>query len=229
MESNDLLNPKSTLNVSALIEIQFGFETNLLDFGRIRKGESATKTAVLIMKDQSKESLLELNSPSSHVAVKTIKPTKSNKGRVDVEVTVKPEAQLGKLNEMISARLTDSSHPASSLNVSGTIVGNVEVTPETIRFMVDTSRTAANQTERIVRVVSAQDVPRLRLLSVEDPQNLVAIEVDTVVSGKQYVIRARPNENALILEHNYSGEIKIMTDDTEQPEMRVGYYIILSK
>lgn len=229
MESNDLVNPKSTLNVSVLIEIQFGFETSFLNFGRIRKGESTTKTAVVILKDQSKESLLELNAPSSYIAVKTIKSTNSDKGRIDVEVTVRPEAPPGKLKETITARLTDSSHPAASLNISGTVVGNVEVTPETIRFMVDTSRTAANQTEQSVRVVSAQGAPRLRLLSVGDTKNLVAIEVDTIVTGEQYVIRARPNENALKLGHDASGEIKIMTNDTEQPEMRIDYDIILSK
>lgn len=215
--------------MSALIEIQFGFETNFLDFGRIRKGESATKTAVLIIKDQSKEGLLELSSPSSHIAFKTAKSTNNDKDRIDVEVTVKPEAPPGRLMESITARLTDSSLPTSSMNISGTIVGNVEVTPETIQLIVDVSRAAANQTEQIVRVVSTQDEPGLRLLSVRDPRNLVAIEVDTVVTGKEYAIRARPNESALKLGNDASGEIKIMTNDTEQPEMRIGYYIILSK
>ncbi len=229
VESNDPAMPKATLHISALIEIEFGFEAHSLNMGRIRKGESTSKTAVLLIKDHSRRSLVELGTQSSHVVAKTLGPSSSGEGRIDVEVIVSRETPPGRLNETITARLSDDSYPAASLRITGTVLGNVEVTPESVRFIVDTSRSVADQAEQRVKVASTQNEARLQLLSVEDSKNLLAIEIDTVVADEHYVIRAKPNENALELERSASGEVKILTDDVEQPEMRFRYSIIFPR
>ena len=229
VESNDPAKPKATLHVSALIEVEFGFEAHSLDMGRIHKGESSTKTAVLLFKDSSKRDLLELSSSKDHIVTRSTGSSSDNESRIDVEVTVGPDTPPGRLNETITAKLSDGSYPAASLRIAGIVVGNVEVSPETMRFTVDTSRTAANQSEQRVRVVSTQDGALLRLLSVEDTKKLLVIEVDTTVPGDQYVISARPSDDALVLKRNTSGEIKIQTDDPDQPDMRIRYSIVFPR
>lgn len=226
VESNDPVNPKTTLNISVLIEVDFDFETSDLNMGRIRKGKPATKTAVLLIKEPSKRNLLEFSSTSPRIAARIVETSGGDEGRIDVEVTVAPEIAPGKLNAMIIAKLSDGSYPAAKLQINGTVTGNVEITPETVRFTADTSRTASDQAEQEVQVISTQDESKMQLLGVEDSRNFLAIEIDTVAAGKQYVIRTRPNENALKLGRNASGEIKIQTDDAEQPEITVRYSII---
>jgi len=226
VESNDPVNPKATLHVSASIEIEFGFETTNLNFGHIRKGESTIKTAVLILKDQSKKGLLELNSQSPHVAVKTVKSTNNDGGQIGVEVTVKPEAPPGELSETITAKLSDGSHQASALRINGTIVGNVEVTPEFVRFTIDTSQTSTNQATQEVKISSTQSGAALQVLGVEDTSDYLTFEIDTVAAGEQYVVRAKPNAKALRMGRNVSGQVKVLTSDTEQPKVTFRYNII---
>lgn len=130
VESNDPVNPKTRVYVTALIEIQFGFEGYTLDFGRLRKGETATKTALLILKDQSKRNLLNISSPSPYITVETSNSSDADKSRIEVQIAVNSEAPAGRLNETITARLSDNSHAASSLNLRGSIIGDIEITPE---------------------------------------------------------------------------------------------------
>ncbi len=200
-----------------------------MNFGRIRKSETATKTAVLILKDQSKQNLVNISSQSPYITVETTNSTEPDKSWIEVHVTVNPEAPAGQLNETVTAKLTDNSQPASNLSIRGTIVGNIEVTPETIRLTADTSRSAADQAEQVVRVVSTQSDVRFRLLSVSNPGDQLSLEVDTVVAGEQYVLRAKPNEKALGMGRNLVGEVKVLTSDAEQPEVTFRYNIIFPR
>ncbi len=229
VESNDPANPKATLHILALIEVEFDFEVYNLNMGRIRKGEPTSKTAVLQIKDPSKRNLLELSSRSSHIVARRVESSGGDEGRIDVEVTVRPETPPGRFNETVIAKLSDGSYPAANLRISGTIVGNVEVTPETVRFRVDTSRTAEDQAEQKVKVVSTKNGARLRLLSVEDPNDRLVFEIDTLVADKQFEIKMRLRKIVMGQERIISGNVKIMTDDPDQPEVRVPYSIIFPR
>lgn len=229
VESNDPTNPKATLHISLVIEVEFDFETPALSFGRVRKGESVSKTAVLLIKNLSKRNLLTLNSQSSHIAARIVESSGGDEGHVNVEITVKPGMPPGPLNETVFAELSDGSYPAAKLQIAGTVIGNVEANPETVHFTVDTSRTAADQTEQKVQVSGAQNGSAFRLLDVKDFKNLLAIDIDTLAAGERYVVRAKPNANALKLENNASGEIRILTDDSEQPSVLVRYSITIAR
>lgn len=229
VESNDPANPMTRLYVSALIEIQFGFESYSLDFGRIRKGEPATKMAVLVLKDLSKSELLQLESKSPHMSVRTVGSASSDDGRLEVEVTLNPNAPVGRFTESVTASLADNSHPASTLRISGTVDGNVELTPKTVRFTIDTTKAAADQPVQQIRVASTQDDANLQILEVEDNDGRLTFEVAAVTDGRQYVVRAKPNEKAMDATRNVSGEIKISTNDTDQPMLTCRYAILIPR
>jgi len=215
--------------VSALIEAQFGFELHSLNFGRIEKGQTATQTAVLILKDQSKRNLLEIGSQSPYIALETTNSADPDQGRIEVQISVNSEAPAGRLNETIVARLSDNSHPASNLSIRGSIVGKVEIIPEAIGLTADTSQSAADQGEQSVRVVSTRSDFRFELKSVNDPNGYLSLEVDTIVQGQQYIIKAKPSENALRRGRNLAGEVKVLTSDAEQPEVTFRYNIIFAR
>lgn len=229
MESNDPVNPKATLHVSAVIEVLFGFESSILDVGRLRMGETATETAFLILKDQDKRNLLAFNSSSPYVTVETVNPAEPDKNRIEVQIMVSPEAAAGRLNETITAKLTDNSRPASKLSIRGSIVGNIEIAPETMQLTADTSQSAVNQIERSVRVVSTRSDFEFKLKSVSDPNGYLSLAVDTVTAGERYIIRAGPNKKALGMGHNLAGEVKVVTSDVEQPELTFRYNIIFPR
>lgn len=229
VESNDPIRPRTTLSISAFVEVEFGFETNTINIGRVRKGESISKTAVLLLKDVSKRDLVEVSTNSPHIDARILESNGRDEGRIEVEVSVRAKMSPGRLNDMITARLTDESQPAATMRVVGTIIGNVEVTPEAVHFTIDTSQVVMDQEFRDVKVISTEDDASFKLLGVEDTRNLLTIEVDTLTPGKQYLIRTWPNENAAQLRRVVSGLVKIKTDDTEQPELSFSYRIILRR
>nr|NIQ08830.1 hypothetical protein [Gammaproteobacteria bacterium]NIQ75522.1 hypothetical protein [Gammaproteobacteria bacterium]NIS15055.1 hypothetical protein [candidate division Zixibacteria bacterium]NIU55483.1 hypothetical protein [Phycisphaerae bacterium]NIW91938.1 hypothetical protein [Phycisphaerae bacterium] len=80
-----------------------------------------------------------------------------------------------------------------------------------------------------VRVVTTRDAASFNLLGVHDSRNLLTFEVDTLVPNKQYLLKAKPNENALQLKRVTSGLVKVEIDDAEQPELNLSYRIILRR
>ncbi len=229
MESNDPVRPKVILSVSAQIDIQFGFETQILDFGRLLKGETATKTAIVTLKDHTKRNLLEVTSKSPYIGAEIIESTTTDADRIDIEVTVKEGAPPGKFNESITVRLSDNSYRRSSLALKGVIIGNIEATPESIRLTADTSRSVENQIEQSIRVVPTNNDFTFDIFGVSDPRDQVSLEVDTIALGEHYTIRVRPNEKALEMGRNLAGEVKVLTSDSEQPEFIIRYSIIFPK
>ncbi len=217
------------LYVTALIEVQFGFEKNSINFGRINKGDKETRTTVLLLKSSSKVNLLKFSSVKPYITARAVEPYNSDQGKINVEITLSADAPPGRLNEKLTAVLSDSSYPAANLRIIGTIVGNIELTPETVSLYIDTSLAAKDQAEQKVRITGTKKKAKLQLLSVKDPKSLMEINVDTLESNKQYEIIIKPNENALLKKRNTVGEIKILTNDKEQPEMTFRYNIIFPR
>lgn len=213
----------------ALVAIQFGFEEYHLNFDRIQMGESTTDTAILVVRDPSKRGLIELSTKAPYVVASAIGAANRDDGRIEVEVKVTPETPPGKLNETITAALSDGSHSNSSLRIRGTVIGNIEVTPETVRFSIDESRSAVSPATQTIQLTSTSRAGDLRLLGVADTDGRLILEVDTVVAGQQYVVRAAPGKEALTLDRNVSGDVKILTNDAYQPEMTCRYYIVVPR
>ncbi|MBD3219243.1 MAG: DUF1573 domain-containing protein [candidate division Zixibacteria bacterium] len=227
VESNDPVSPKESLTISAYVEAEFGFETNSLNMGRIRKGESVSRTATLLLKDTSKRNLLEIGSKSSHIDVQIVDGDSENDGRIEVEVTVNADDFFGRLDERVTANLTDGSHPESILRIIANIIGNVEVNPRSIHFIIDTALAEPDVPIREIKVFSNSENAEFKLLSVMDTNDLLTINADTLIADKQYRILTRPNQKAMNLNRITSGFVKIKTDDPEQPEISFSYRIIL--
>jgi hypothetical protein len=195
--------------------------------GRIRKGESVSRTTTLLLKDTSKRDLLEIGSESSQIDVQIVDSNNENDGRIEVEVTVHARDSFGRLDERVSAKLTNGSHPESILRIIANVIGNVEVDPRSIHFIIDTAQAEPDVPIREVKVFSNSENAKFRLLSVEDTKNLLTVNADTLIADRQYRILARPNPKGMQLKRITSGIVKIKTDDPEQPEVSFSYRIVL--
>jgi hypothetical protein len=209
------------------VKPEFGFETNSLNFGRIPKGESATRTAVLLLKDPTWYDQVEIETETEFIDAKILEANSTDKTRMEIEVTSKPGIPAGRLDDRVTARLRDDSQTPTTLRVIATIVGNVEVQPRSIHFIIDTSQAEPDIPIREVKVVGTNEDVRFNLLSVEDLNDLLTLNTDTLIAGKQYRILAKPNENSENLNRIQSGIVKIKTDDPEQPELEFSYRIII--
>jgi hypothetical protein len=232
VESNDSRNPKVSLHVSALIEVEFGFQENSLNVGKLRKGQPFSRTATLLAKDQSLIKDIQFTSSSPYV---TANPANTpagggaEKGRLTVEVTVGAEMPVGRINATITARTRNQPPAQASLQIMGAVIGNVDVTPESIHFYIDTSKNDSGPVKQVIKVVSTVDAARLRLIEIKDADQRLAFRVDTVLAGKEYEITVTPLPAALNAGQDVAGVVTIITDDKEQPVTSVTYGLIFAR
>jgi len=209
--------------------VEFGFDVHFLDIGTIRNGQAESRTVALMLKDMSKRQLLEISSQSPHVTARVVGTPAGSEDRLEVEVSVSPETPPGRIDEIVTARVTDGSYPSASLIVSGKVIGNVEVVPETVRFALDTSQSGTDQSSKVIKVISTQEGTSLRLLGVRDLHHLLVFKLETLVADKQYAITMKPRKNVAAQGRDISGVVIILTDDPIQPELRVPYGIVFPR
>lgn len=228
VKSNDPRRPSTTLEVSAFIEIQFGFDRLTLDMGRLRWGQPARKSATLSIKNTARVGLVQLTTSSSSLTAKG-EPSVRDSGQVRVEIAVAADVPLGEFNETVTATLTDGSMPEATLRVFGTVVGNVDVVPTRARFSVDTSVASTGQLTQKVRVSCTLDDGKLRLLGARDPDDRLLFRVDTIKVDRIFEISMTLRPDVVKSARSSSGTAKILTDDAEQPEVAVRYTVILTR
>ncbi|GEM_PF-3231364 len=217
------------MNITAYVDMEFGFEQSYLDMGKIRRHQSTGKTVFLVLKNAQKRSLLNVTTDSPSIAF-TISPTPSETGeKLQIDVAVAPDAPPGPIEAVITASVADSSYQPSILRVRGNVIGNLEVTPDIIRFLLVKSLPPTKQDVQEIRVFSTLDGTDLKITGLKDRDDRLSFKIDTVAAGQQYILRARPNANALELTRNVAGEVIINTNDEYQPEIRIRYSMIVQK
>jgi hypothetical protein len=228
VESNDPRNPRASLNISTVVEIVFGFEQYSLDFGKLRKGQPISITTTLLVKDPSIRKTVTLTSSSpqiSAVLVETPAGSGSDQSKLTVEVTGSNEMPAGKINAILIASAGDESVPDATLQIQGTVIGNLDVSPDIVQFHVDTSKSDAEVKEQVLKVVSVGDEVQLQLLGVDDANQSLKVHIDTLLAGKQYEISLKPKQAVLRARKNVVGTLTVTTDDKEQPVMSVTYFV----
>jgi len=225
VESYDPRNPRASLNVSALVEVVFGFDEYALNMGKIRKGQSVSRTTILLTKDPSIIKTIKFTSTSPYITANLSNTLGAEKGRVNVEVTATSEMPVGRIDATITARTGDRSALETTLPIRGGVVGNVEISPEFLQFHIDSSKSNSKSAKQIIKVISVVDEARLHLLGINDADQRLAFHVDTLLAEKQYEISVTPKPMALGARQHVSGAIVITTDDKEQPVTTVTYSI----
>jgi len=228
VESSDPRNPRASLQISALIEVVFGFEQSVLDFGRIRKGQPVSISTTLLAKDPSITKTITFTSSSPHITANLAKApagSGSEKGRLTIEVNGSPEMPSGKLNATLTARAGAGSVADATIQIQGTVIGNVDITPDRVQFHIDTSKADAKPVKQVIKVVSTEDGAQIHILDIKDVDQRLKFHVDTLLADKQYEISLTPQPAVMKARQNVSGAFTITTDDKEQPVTPVTYWI----
>lgn len=225
--SNDPNTPTAKVKVRALIEVEFDFESRSLDFGRVKLDEPVSKSTKLVIKDPTKASLTELSSSNPLVEVKQLASEVSESGetKVEIEITLLPGYPLGRMRETITAHSNLESKPKATIRISASVQGEVELIPETLRFdryPRNDEKTSKSQKLQIVNKSPDHD---LHILSVEDPDGRLALELKTLQGGQRYEVAATLIEDAFGEGTYYKGTIQIKTDNPKQETITVNYNI----
>lgn len=217
--------------MEAYVEIVYGFETAALSFGRIRQDETKSKTTYLAAKAPEALELEELTSSSDYVTVKVVDQSddKEEENRVVVEITVLPGLPAGRLSETVTAKSKIDTLQPATIRVSATVIGEVEMSPETIRFLVMNGEDGSVMPDsHNVKITNHSNTRMLKISSVKDPDDRVELNLRTVEEGKSFELIVRPKD-ASAVDKAISGTITIVTDHHESKELKVRYFLTPQK
>lgn len=223
------MNGRAQLHVLANITVEFGFDVTYTSFGRVNQGEGSDKVVHLMAKDADNLKSVQFNA-SSELLSAVIDKDAGDAGKsegVPVVISLKPGLPMGRFNETITARSNNTEMRPSTVRVSGTIIGDVEVSSESIRFVVlKSAENSIVPAEQKVAIINHSENRSLAIDSYRDPDERLNLTLKTDQDGQEYTLVASPKELGKI-DHNLTGKILITTDNPNQKELEVQYSIIL--
>jgi hypothetical protein len=196
--------------------VEFDFKSNRLDFGRISKDTTVTKTAVLQVLKPEKTKVLGITTSSPYVKAERV-PGPSGAGD-------EGETEI----ETVTVRSDLASKPEAQLHLTGMIVGDVEVTPDRLRFWYSADHNAERQIlQHKVQIINRSADKTLKILDVRDSRNMLDLSLATVDEGRHYELTATLKKEDLEAgKGGQAGQLIITTNDPDQREISIGYWVI---
>ncbi len=226
MSSNDPANPTIDLSITAFVEVEFDYESNLIDVGTLHKGDTASGQAYLSIKHPEKTKVADISSSSPFVSAKLVG---GDAGKMKIEVTVLPGMKPGKINETVTVHSDANPSQTARLKITGNIIGDVKVTPEMVRFELSASKGVSDQDAQEIQIVNKSAKKKLRVLGVADPTDRLQVSLSTVEDGVSYVVTAKPKSKVLQRTGSVVGSLIITTDNADQNRIEVRYNIMVRK
>jgi hypothetical protein len=229
--SNDPVSRKNVLVVTALIQVEFDFTSGSLNFGRVSKDHTVTKSAFIEILDPDRTEITDIATSSPYIEAKRMKkPSAGHEGQVEIRVTILPGSPPGRINETVTVRSNLASKPEAELRVAGMVIGDVEVTPDALSFLYGESKGAEDQLpSRKLQIINRSTGATLKVLEVRDPQDRLELKLETIEDGQRYELTATLKKEALGARDAAPGSILITTDNPEQKRITVGYRLIKRK
>ena len=211
------------------IEVAFGFENTNLGFGKVDRDEVVSKPTSLTATDARNLIGLDLVSSSEFITASIADSSgiRPDEKKVSLSVKVSPGLPLGRFNESITAKSSIDSLPDAILRVSGTIIGPVEVSPESVRFvLMQNAENSLVPEFHKVRIVNHDPERMLRVISAQDPDDRMNIELKTVEDGSEFELIFSP-KNVESIEGKIQGKVVIVTNHPDQRKLTLSYTIVL--
>lgn len=227
MTSNDPINNNVTLHVTAQIEIDFGFELSSLKIDNLKKGQGIAKKAYLFARDIQNTAIDSIVSSSPFISARLMEnPAQYEQDNFEVEITVSSDFPVGRVNETVTVYSNREEISTAMIRLYGEVVGDIEVRPLSFNF-VFSDKKSENNPKKISVINHRDDLP-LKIERIIDTQDMLAIENNVLVEGKQVEIFARPLDKFITEKGRFPGNIIIETNNPEQKSVSVNYIIIVN-
>jgi hypothetical protein len=191
-----------------------------------------TKSAFIQILDPGRTEIRDITTSSPYIEAKRLDNTSQpgHEGEIEIQVTITPGLPPGRINETIVAQSNLTSKPEAKLRLSGIIVGDVEVTPDVLRFVYDESEGAQKQLpQQKLQIINRSTDISLRILKAQDLEDKLDLNLTTIEEGQRYELTATLRREALTTQGVISGALLITTNNPEQQEITVRYGVLRRK
>jgi len=222
--SNDQQNPSQKLIIKADIRKVYDVQPPQVSVGMLRESTTTNVTFKIRRMDNQKLVLTKVEADSPMLSGKIEMIGETNDLSAQIVVEVKATGAPRQFNEALRVYGDDTNTPAVRLTVSGRVVGELTVTPETLLWsIVDPEnwpgwRSAAVTTRRMIVSTARGSSQPLEVSKLTSALPDLELELQTVETGMTYAVVAKlpkaPGETK-------QGTIKFATNLPKYPEIQV--------
>jgi VCBS repeat-containing protein len=222
--SNDTNNPSQRLTIKADLLKTYDVQPPQVLVDMLREGATTNVTFTVRRMDGQKLVLTKVVTDSPRLSARIEMGAETNtppSARIMVEV--KATGKFGTFSDALRVYAADTNTPAIRLSISGRVVGELTVTPETLHWSITDpenwpgSRSIAATTRRVM-ISTAQAGQPLEVSKLTSSLPDLNLELQTVTTGMAYVVIAKltkaPGETT-------QGAIKFATNLTNYKEVQV--------
>jgi hypothetical protein len=216
--TNDPGHQQLQLTMRGDVKVQIAVTPSLVIFDHVRRGTEQSRRVTVSdeMGDRDfKVGPIAKENPNISVATQ---PLGGAKPGVVVTVTLLKTAPAGPITDILKV---NTSRAPVEIPVSGTVLGDINVSPPQVSFGVLPHHASA---VRILRLTNSGPRP-LKIVGVSSNNDSVTAGFEPVTAGKEYKIsvQLRPNTPDGVLR----GMLAIKTDDPRQQDLEVPVYGIV--
>jgi len=218
--TNDPDNPVVGLTMTGEVSADLLVTPSPLYLGRVRRGDR-TRHEVLVVPGRPGTSfaVTGVEEPVSPLLHAVLEPRPDSPGQ-RVVVELDPHIPLGRFSEQLKLRTTSPHESLLTLQVFGSVEGEVVVLPPQVTFGIAHGR--APERDLFIRNRGARP---MAVTGVSVPKELVTYELSTVREGLEYRLTLRLRDH--VPAGTVEGSIDIFTDHPEASHLVVPLYAIV--
>jgi hypothetical protein len=224
--SNDPRNSSVDLRLVGMVEVEFVFREKYLQLGRFYKSEGITMSARLDVKDVETTQVVDLTTTSPLITARVKEnPEARANNQYEIEVTVLPGVTGGRVREKVIAHSNLDSRPVAELNVSGSVLADVEIVPGALTFTVEDAAAAESGLTKTLRIADHRPGYMLEIVEVNDNKGHLSVDIETSEDGRELRLRVTLATGKLSADRKQSGILTITTRDPAYEEILVPYTV----
>jgi uncharacterized protein DUF1573 len=224
--TNDPISPKTDYQIKAFVSVPLMFTPayKSVGFGRFTRGSQAKKTIVLESPDVA-ELIVEPTRIAEHIfRAELLDSPNGDKAIKHLVFHMNPDAPVGHFREVASFKTNIPDKPTFDLDVAGTVVSQISVSPEKINMRY------LQRGRKISKTLRVAIAPGYDAKVVNTEVTIIGFKVQSTEyqeESGEYVIQiigyplATDSPEAIAAEGRIKGEIIIHLDDKETPVLTV--------
>ncbi len=206
IHSNDRQNPTARVEIVTTIKTVAAFDPRNVQFGRVVQGQPAVREVSVVF-DGDPVRVLEISAQPEFFSARIIEPEEpESAGPVRIEVTLSPEAPVGRHRGGLTARIDHPRMTSLTGRLLATVEGLIQHQPRMLFF---NENEQSRRIEKYISLVNRAEQP-VEIREVRSDVEVFQVEVDTVEPGKEFEISVRLRPDAA--PGHYSGQVTIETD-----------------
>lgn len=109
--------------------MEFGFTKSLLNFNKVSKNDTVTKTAVFEILNPNELEIGNITTTSPHIRARRVEAHLEGGSQIQIEVTLSPGLPVGLIIESVVVEPNPAIKPAAKLYIRGVIEEGGEADP----------------------------------------------------------------------------------------------------